>query len=95
MKTVEPTVASVASVAKANQPFFAKNGADNFFGKADAEQPSFFNAPAGYAVKGNGMLQTKLTIGQPNDKYEKEADEMADKVVQRLADPSIQTKCAQ
>ena len=95
MKTSDPQTASVASVAKASQPFFSKNGTDNFFGKADTEQPSFFNAPAGYAVKGNGMLQTKLTIGQPNDKYEKEADEMADKVVQRLADPSIQTKCAE
>jgi outer membrane protein OmpA-like peptidoglycan-associated protein len=94
MKTVEPTAASVASVAKTRESFFSKKGADIFFGKADTEQPSFFNASAGYAVKGNGMLQTKLTIGQPNDKYEQEADEMADKVVQRLANPSVQTKCA-
>ncbi|HRO45273.1 DUF4157 domain-containing protein [Agriterribacter sp.] len=94
MKTVESQTASVASVAKASQPFFSKNGTDNFFSKADTEQPSFFRASAGHAVKGNGILQTKLSIGQPNDKYEREADEMADKVVQRLANPSVQTKCA-
>lgn len=94
MKTVESQTASVASVAKASQPFFSKNRADNFFSKADTEQPSFFSASAGHTVKGNGILQTKLSIGQPNDKYEREADEMADKVVQRLANPSVQTKCA-
>ena len=32
-------------------------------------------------------IQTKLTIGQPGDKYEQEADAMADQVVQRLAEP--------
>lgn len=31
------------------------------------------------------FFQTKLTIGQPGDKYEQEADAMADKVVQRMA----------
>ena len=34
------------------------------------------------------MIQTKLTIGQPGDKYEQEADAMAEKVVQRLSDPA-------
>ncbi len=37
-------------------------------------------------------IKTKLTIGQPNDKYEKEADAVADKVVQRLAMPDVLTK---
>ena len=31
------------------------------------------------------IIQTKLTIGQPNDKYEREADTVADKVVNRLS----------
>ena len=43
------------------------------------------------------MIQTKLTIGQPGDKYEQEADAMAERVVQRLSDsnlpPTLQTKC--
>jgi hypothetical protein len=33
----------------------------------------------------SGIVQTKLTIGQPHDVYEKEADSVADKVVQRLS----------
>ena len=51
------------------------------------------------------FVQTKLTIGQPGDKYEQEADSVADQVVQRLAQEetpgiqqqteptSIQAKC--
>jgi hypothetical protein len=52
------------------------------------------------------FIQPKLTINQPNDIYEQEADAMADKVV-RMADPatdnnfffkpaftSVQRKCA-
>ncbi len=35
----------------------------------------------------NLPIQAKLTVGQPNDKYEQEADAMADKVVQRWAMP--------
>ena len=31
------------------------------------------------------VVQAKLRIGAPNDKYEQEADSMADEVVQRLA----------
>jgi Domain of unknown function (DUF4157) len=34
------------------------------------------------------LIQAKLTVGQPNDKYEQEADAMADKVVQRFAFPT-------
>ncbi|WP_354667420.1 eCIS core domain-containing protein [Pseudotamlana agarivorans] len=37
-------------------------------------------------------MQTKLTIGQPNDKYEKEADTMADAVVNNSSKPEIQNK---
>ncbi|MEL7002527.1 MAG: DUF4157 domain-containing protein [Bacteroidota bacterium] len=33
-------------------------------------------------------IQTKLRIGAPNDRYEKEADLIADKVVQRITKPS-------
>lgn len=70
---------------------------DNFFNREKI--PPFF---------GGKTIQPKLTIGQPNDPYEKEADAMADKVVRRFGDngtiqnkpiensitPIIQTKCA-
>jgi len=57
---------------------------------------------------GPSTIQPKLTIGQPNDKYEQEADAMADTVMQmplgeftgvvsgggNPQNPQIQTKCA-
>ncbi len=36
--------------------------------------------------KNSGMIQPKLTIGQPNDKYEQEADRIADQVM-RMPEP--------
>jgi hypothetical protein len=51
-----------------NTHFFAKKGGGGFFGPEK---------------KGTPFFQTKLTVGQPNDVYEKEADAVADKVVQR------------
>ncbi|HXS56359.1 MAG TPA: DUF4157 domain-containing protein, partial [Hanamia sp.] len=64
-----------------NKPFFQRESAGNFFGK---NNESFFRA---------SPIQAKLTVNQPGDIYEKEADAMADKVVQRLSEPgSIQKK---
>jgi len=67
---------------------------DNFFGKS--EKQSFFSP---------NTIQPKLTIGAPNDKYEQEADAMADRVVSQPnsaaagniqnSSPAIQTKCAE
>ena len=55
-----------------------------FFSKEN--KAPFFNSP-------EGTVQTKLTIGQPNDKYEREADSMADAVVNNKASkPDIQNK---
>ncbi|MCH2193608.1 phage tail tip lysozyme [Kordia sp.] len=34
------------------------------------------------------FIQAKLSVGQPNDKYEKEADAMADKIVKKSNSPS-------
>lgn len=59
-----------------HSPFFQKESND-FFGKS--EKP-FFNA---------SPIQANLTVNQPNDPYEKEADAMADKVVQRLSDKTF------
>lgn len=60
------------------------------------KKPDFFLAPdairshrrteGGHAV--GSLLQTKLKIGQPNDKYEKEADRVADQVM-RMSDTAI------
>ena len=46
----------------------------------------FFN------VANGGAVQAKLTVGQPGDKYEKEADHMADAVVNNSSKPAIQNK---
>lgn len=39
----------------------------------------------------NIPIQPKLTIGQPKDKYEQEADQVAQQVVQRIHSPQVQT----
>lgn len=56
-----------------------------------ASQPFFAKAGAGGFFE--TPVQTKLTVGQPGDRYEKEADGMANKVVQRSETPNIQLKC--
>ncbi len=38
-------------------------------------------------------IQAKLTIGQPNDKYEQEADRIADRVMRMPDRAAIQRKC--
>ncbi len=55
-----------------------------FFGR-ESKTP-FFNTSRG------GAVQTKLTVGRPGDKYEKEADNMADAVVHNSSKPDIQNK---
>ncbi len=47
--------------------------------------------PAGWAVP--PRVQTKLTVGEPNDPDEQEADRVADQVM-RMAEPRVQAKCA-
>jgi hypothetical protein len=55
---------------KPAQPFFGKIG-----------KHSFFKASDSHAKK---VVQPKLKIGAPGDRYEQEADRIADQVVQRL-----------
>ncbi|MDT7828238.1 DUF4157 domain-containing protein [Pricia sp. S334] len=69
-----------SNVQAKRQPFFNKEGQGSFFSKStlpksNNSDPSFF---------GPTTLQPKLSIGRPNDKYEVEADAMADRVMQRL-----------
>ena len=81
MKVAEAHKSTTASnqIQTKRQPFFAKEGQGGFFSKSNEATPSFFN---------QNPVQAKLKIGKPNDKYEVEADTMADKVVQRLSTPS-------
>lgn len=61
-----------------------KQGAP-FFGKKN--KTPFFHSSNG------GAVQTKLKVGQPGDKYEKEADSMADAVVNNsTSKPNVQKK---
>ena len=65
--------------ARANDSFFKKNGSGDFFAEPKVGAAPFF--------------QTKLTIGQPNDKYEQEADAVADAVINKKEEqPTVQAK---
>src|SRR2546421_3089335 len=68
-----------ASTGNVNSPFFSKGGEHGFF-QLNRSQ-SFFQTGA----SPTSFIQTRLEVNQPNDPYEKEADTMADKVVQRMA----------
>jgi hypothetical protein len=65
-------------------------------------QQDFFKQSSADAFFGPNTIQPKLTIGQPNDKYEQEADAMAEQVVRgnagstgaSLGSPQVQTMCA-
>jgi phage-related protein len=82
MKTAEHKTTSATNATSQVQPFFNKGGS----AMHSNEKTPFFSP-------GHTGIQTKLTVGQPNDKYEKEADAMADKVVQRLSSgDSVHTK---
>lgn len=88
MKTSEPKTTATSIQRKtenSQEPFFQKEGAGSFFsGLKDSPSPFF--------TPQNNTIQAKLTIGQPNDKYEQEADAVADQVVQRLVEPGASEK---
>jgi hypothetical protein len=77
MQTVESHKAPATS--KKSGPFFQKGRGNGFFQPARPE--GFFS---GGTVR-SGVVQTKLSIGHPHDVYEKEADSVADRVIQRLS----------
>ena len=58
--------------------------------------PFFQKKEAGASFFSSSLVQTKLTIGQPGDRYEREADLMAEQVVSRSSGsaPGVQSKCA-
>ncbi|MBC7421947.1 MAG: DUF4157 domain-containing protein [Ferruginibacter sp.] len=83
MKTAEAKPAT-AQAQKSAQPFFNKAGGALLSKKPSDGQGAFFSSRQNNFFN-NNAIQPKLTIGQPNDKYEQEADHIADKVVQRLS----------
>ncbi len=54
---------------------------------------SKFSGPDKPSPVGSHFFQPKLQINDPNDRYEKEAESMADKVM-RMEQPFLQRKCA-
>ena len=75
-----------ASKPHLSKPFFNTTGEGGFFAQPKRNEGSFF------------LIQPKLTIGQPGDKYEQEADAMADKVINMKSMvghnmPAVQAKC--
>lgn len=82
MKAAKAKKASTSH--KTETPFFQKEYGGHFFAKDTA--PDLFFPSA------NNPIQPKLTIGAPDDKYEKEADAVADEVVQKTEEEKIQKK---
>jgi hypothetical protein len=91
MKKAEAQTAVADNKSKSSAPFFSRNAASGFFGERRGKPSSFFK-PSVSNGNGNNTIQAKLTVGRSDDKYEREADAMADKVVQRLASPQSLTK---
>ncbi len=54
------------------KPFFNKSESDSFFSSGTKESGKFFNP---------GSIQASLTVGQPDDPFEKEADKVSRQVV--------------
>jgi hypothetical protein len=81
MRTAEAR--STATAARQQSSSFIQESGRGFFGRPAGAEP-FFNKPL-------HSIQTKLTIGQPGDKFELEADAMADSVVQRLGGSAMQS----
>jgi hypothetical protein len=98
MKTSETKTSTntAAQVQKTASPFFSKEGAVEpmFFGGAKDTDAKFFSRTT---------IQPKLKIGKPDDMYERQADAVADQVVQNMDNgqsvmgnsgiPSVQSKC--
>jgi hypothetical protein len=87
MTKAAETKPAAATAAKNNQPFFNKGGGSSM-SFVEETIPSFFTGSP-------GMIQSKLSVGHPDDKYEQEADRVADQVVRLPTKPiNIQAKCA-
>ena len=84
MKTAEHK--SSTTISRSAGPFFRK-GIGNGHVQAKNDESSFFKNGTS-----NGPVQAQLNVSQPNDPHEKEADAMANKVVQRMGNAEKSTK---
>ncbi|MEM8528257.1 MAG: DUF4157 domain-containing protein [Bacteroidota bacterium] len=100
MKTAETKTTSTSQQhhkAANNAPFFQKEGeGSSFLSETDKDilqrYPFYKNEPffnKKQETKNKKPIQTKLKIGKPNDKYEKEADATADRVVRELGQSNV------
>ncbi|SFW12335.1 eCIS core domain-containing protein [Chitinophaga sancti] len=100
MNKVAPT--SISTPAKKESPFFDKEGGEDFFSDtgffsgvqrcaACDEQEKLQKEEEKTEEEEDAPVQTKLSVGAPDDVYEKEADHVADQVIQRQPVKSIQT----
>ncbi len=78
MKTIASQENSTPS--RSSQPFFDKKAEGGFFAPAKEVAKPFFS-PA--------VIQTKLTINEPGDQYEQEADAMAERVMRMPQSPIL------
>ena len=78
------TKSNSTSDSQSYNHFFNNSKKRTFFSQNKEANTPFFSP---------STIQPKLSIGQPNDKYEQEADAMSDQVVNHSAPHSIQTKC--
>ncbi len=80
---------------KTNSEKDSKNNSNSLFSQG---QQAFFSPKSTFF---SPRIQTKLEVGSPNDRYEQEADAIAEKVMRKTenptvsaASPTIQRKCA-
>ena len=65
----------------------SNNAAQPFFGKErSTEKGSFSSKGSTNQQAGSFFIQAKLTIGQPGDQYERQADAVADRIVGQLGE---------
>ena len=74
------------------RPFAATN--DSTQASPNLQKQSQKNSKIGHSF-GQILVQPKLIIGDPGDKYEQEADNVAAQVVQKINEPSTQLKSVQ
>lgn len=82
MKTTDnKTTTSQIQEKKDRQPFFQKEGGDSSFFSSKGLSSGAGALNGGSPFFSAARIQSKLKIGKPNDHYEKEADNIADQVV--------------
>jgi hypothetical protein len=81
--------------SRAHQPEAAKTGSAVAARKSpEAASPAPFGNQAMQRLLSSHGIQAKLTVSQPGDPYEQEADRVADEVMRMPEPGTVQRKCA-